>query len=505
MIQDIEPANDEVVSYLRERGIRSVLGAPLRVKERQIGVVYVESRGPEPFDQERVDLFHVLVTRSALLIENLRLYEQERRLHREAEQMAERYRSVAAEVSTLYEVSQALVEQMRLEERLETLAGHLVRAIQVDRCIIWLFERDGLEPAAVVGALPLDAEAGARTRIEPEEFGSLLRKAIERNQVVAIQDAPADGLVGSDLATQWDLRSVLLLPLVSSGRPIGVAWLDQPGESREFSDAQKKLAEAVAGLASVAIENAQTFEQKQSIASTLQQSFLPRATVLIEGYDIQEKYEPAFTAAQVGGDYYDFIELEDGKLGVVMGDVCGKGVTAAVFTAMAKYELRAYAVEDPSPGSVITRLNRSLYSQMSEDCMFITMVYGVLDTRSGEFTYVNAAHPHPLVYQPEEDSVVELTTTGGMVGAMPNMQFEERRTHLVPGSVLLLYTDGVTESRTNHEMLETQGVKEVLRRTATGSARAICETVFRRALEFSGGNLKDDVAIVAIRREASRS
>ncbi|HLB75435.1 MAG TPA: PP2C family protein-serine/threonine phosphatase, partial [Candidatus Dormibacteraeota bacterium] len=254
-----------------------------------------------------------------------------------------------------------------------------------------------------------------------------------------------------------------------------------------------------AGQAAVAIENAQTFEQERTVASTLQQSFLPPATIELPGFEVDRLYEPAFAAALVGGDYYDFIELPDGKLGVVMGDVCGKGVTAAVFTAMAKYMLRAYAVEDPSPAAVITRLNRSLYNQMSEDCMFVTMVYGVLDTRTGDFTYVNAAHPHPLIYHPERDECLELTTTGGLVGALSAMEFHEQRARLEPGAILLLYTDGVTEARTGHEMLEIQGVQAVLRQAAASSAHTICELVYRRALEFSGGSLKDDVAIVAIR------
>src|SRR5438132_1610183 len=230
--------------------------------------------------------------------------------------------------------------------------------------------------------------------------------------------------------------------MVITRNVIGVAWLDEPGEKREFTEQELRLGRMIAGQAAVAIENAQTFEQERTVASTLQQSFIPRTPIELPGYDFGNLYEPAFTAAQVGGDYYDFIELGDGRLGVVMGDVCGKGVTAAVFTAMAKYMLRAYAVENPNPASVITRLNRSLYSQMSEDCMFITMVYGVLDTRTGDFAYVNAAHPHPLIYHPDREEVSELPTTGGMVGAMPSMEFQEGRTRLAPGSVLLLYTDG---------------------------------------------------------------
>jgi serine phosphatase RsbU (regulator of sigma subunit)/CheY-like chemotaxis protein len=483
----------------RSNGLRSMLGVPLRVQGRLIGAAHVHSFRPDPFSQEEIELFDVLATRSALLIENSRLNEQERRLHREAEAMAAKQRRIADEVGILYDVAQALVRYMGLDERLMTLAGHLVRVMQAERCVIWLFEHEALVPSTMMGVPPAEREARRRFRIEPEEMGPRLKDALARNQIDFVPDARTGDLVTGELPHQWDMRSVLLLPMVSSGRAIGVVWVDQPGESRQFSTDQLRLAEAIAGQAAVAIENAQTFEQERSVASTLQQSFLPRTNIEIPGYDVKSHYAPAFTAAQVGGDYYDYIDLPNGKLGVVMGDVCGKGVTAAVFTAMAKYELRAYAVEDPSPASVVTRLNRSLYSQMSEDCMFITLVYGVLDTRTGEFVYVNAAHPHPLIYDPIRDQVDELGTTGGMVGALPSMEFQEARTCLAPGGVLLLYTDGVTEARTGHDMLEIQGVQEVLRRAAGGSAQAICDSVYQRALEFSGGNLKDDVAIVAVR------
>jgi serine phosphatase RsbU (regulator of sigma subunit)/DNA-binding response OmpR family regulator len=491
-----DPAADP---ELRSSGIRSMLGVPLRVQDRLIGVAHVDTFRPNGFSQEEIDLFDVLATRSALLIDNARLYEQERRLHREAEAMAASQRRIAEEMSTLYDVAQALVRDMGLDERLMTLAGHLVRVMGTERCIIWLFEQDALVPSTMMGVPADEREARRRLRIEPEEVGPRLKEALERNAITYVPDATTGELVTGDLPARWDMRSVLLLPMVSSGRAIGAVWLDQPGESRQFSPEQLRLAEAIAGQAAVAIENAQTFEQERTVASTLQQSFLPRSNVDLLHFEVQSRYVPAYTAAQVGGDYYDFIELPGDRLGVVMGDVCGKGVTAAVFTAMAKYELRAYAVEDPSPASVVTRLNRSLYSQMSEDCMFITLVYGVLDLQTGEFTYVNAAHPHPLVYDPTQDEVIELGTTGGMVGALPTMEFHEARTQLDPGAVLLLFTDGVTEARTGHEMLEIQGVQEVLRRAAGGSATAVCDTVFQRALDFSGGNLKDDVAIVAIR------
>src|SRR5204863_3382952 len=123
-----------------------------------------------------------------------------------------------------------------------------------------------------------------------------------------------------------NIRSTVLLPMVFLRNVIGVAWLDQPGEKREFTEQELRLGRMIAGQAAVAIENAQAFEQERTVASTLQQSFIPRTEIELPGFDIKSKYAPAFAAAQVGGDYFDYIELPDGRLGIVMGDVCGKGV-----------------------------------------------------------------------------------------------------------------------------------------------------------------------------------
>jgi serine phosphatase RsbU (regulator of sigma subunit)/ActR/RegA family two-component response regulator len=485
-------------------GLSTVLGVPLRVQERLIGVVQVGTREPHHFTSEEIELFAVLADRAALLIENARLYEQERRRHREAEEMAERQRQIAREVTILYDVSTALARSMSVEERLDALAGYLIQVMGVRRCVIWLSEHEALAPRTLVGVSAAEREKMRRVRIAPEEFGPSLKAALARNDIVVVPDAASTALVTNDLPRQWNMRSVMLLPMVYSGRTIGVAWLDDPGRLREFSDQHRRLAEAIAGQAAVAIEYAQAFEQQTRVASTFQQSFLPRRAPQPGHFEIETHYEPASAAEQVGGDYFDFVELGDHRLGIVMGDVCGKGVTAAMFTAMAKYELRAYAMEDPSPASVMTRLNRSLYTQMSEECMFITMVFGILDTRTGEFTYVNAAHPHPLLYQPNGE-VIELGTTGGMVGALPHMLFEEAKTRLEPGAVLLVYTDGVSEARTGLDMLEIQGVQEALRQAGGGSAKEVCDAVLRRAVEFSGGALKDDVAIVAVRAQSAPS
>jgi sigma-B regulation protein RsbU (phosphoserine phosphatase) len=258
------------------------------------------------------------------------------------------------------------------------------------------------------------------------------------------------------------------------------------------------MARSLAYQATVAIETAKAFEAQVDIARTLQESFLSRETAVPQ-FDVASRYEPASAVAQIGGDYFDFIELGSDRLGIVMGDVCGKGLAAAVYTAMAKYMLRAYAVEDPSPAAVMTRVNRALHNQMSDECMFITLVYGVLHLNSGLFVYANAAHPPPLLYRPGPGTFEELATTGGMVGAVRSMEYTDRAIELQQDDVLAVFTDGVTEARTSDQMLESEGVQEVIRAYGRGTAREVADAIYNRAVDFSSNQLKDDVAIVVIK------
>jgi serine phosphatase RsbU (regulator of sigma subunit) len=237
----------------------------------------------------------------------------------------------------------------------------------------------------------------------------------------------------------------------------------------------------------------------RQIVHTLAESFL---TTSPRRPDVQiaSRFEFAHQVAQVGGDYFDFIAFKDEphRLGVVIGDVCGKGVPAAIYTGKAKDMLYAYARLNTSPAWVINQLNHALFSQMSDDCMFITMIYGVLDTAERTFTYTNAAHPPAILHRPEQ-GLAELSQTGGMVGALEEMEFEERTVRLDPGSVLALFTDGVTEARSGADMLGQEGVREVVRAHAGDAADGIAEAIFQRARDFAQGVLRDDVAIVVLK------
>jgi serine phosphatase RsbU (regulator of sigma subunit)/DNA-binding response OmpR family regulator len=473
------------------RGIQSALGVRLVWRGQPIGVAHVDSAARRAFSADEIRLLQVLADRAAVVIHNARLYAAEQELRKKADQRER-------EARALSEVAHALVATPTLSGRLETLAQQFVRVTGASRCLILLREGDALTPQAVHGLERRRAQILVRQSFDLEDAAPALRRILALGMPIPVEDARSEAILPPEIAARWDIRSPLLVPLHYQGQLTGLVALDEPGVERCYTEDQLRMARALAYHATVAIETAKTFEAQVDIARTLQESFLsPDAEV--PPFDIASRYEPASAVAQVGGDYFDFIELDRDRLGIVMGDVCGKGLAAAIYTAMAKYILRAYAVEDPSPASVVTRLNHALHNQMSDECMFITLVYGVLHLPTGEFVYANAAHPPPLLYRPVEDCFEELITTGGMVGAVREMEYGEHGVTLRPQDVLALFTDGVTEARTSEQMLESEGVQEVLRQHGRATARQIADAIYNRAVDFSSNQLKDDLAIVVIR------
>jgi sigma-B regulation protein RsbU (phosphoserine phosphatase) len=168
---------------------------------------------------------------------------------------------------------------------------------------------------------------------------------------------------------------------------------------------------------------------------------------------------------------------------------------------MARHVLRAFCSEDPTPVEVLRRVNHALYYQMSEEAPFLTMVYGILDSRAGAFTYCNAGHPPPVLYEPGRDSWRELSATGGVVGAALDLSYAQESVVLAPGAVLALFTDGIGEARRGQEMLGSAGVGAVVKAHVSESVEAILEAILRRVREFAGGTVRDDIAVVVLRHD----
>lgn len=200
----------------------------------------------------------------------------------------------------------------------------------------------------------------------------------------------------------------------------------------------------------------------------------------------------------MGGDYYDFIHVYDRVWCFAVGDVSGKGHPASQYTAMAKYVLRSFVLEYRSPQRALLRTNAALLAQMGGE-RYITIFCGILNTQTLELRYARAGHPPPLLHSIETGQVRQLQTFGLPIGIFDDARFDEGEENLQNGDVLLIYTDGLSEAHSDTEMFGDAQIEESLKLYAHLPASGIADAVIEDAKTFSGGRLRDDVAVVVVK------
>lgn len=249
------------------------------------------------------------------------------------------------------------------------------------------------------------------------------------------------------------IRSVMCAPLINSdGDALGVIQADTLDQRHRFSKDDLDLLASIASQAAIAIDNAQLHEQalkQQAVQSDLalahkvQRGLLPAAPPIIAGYKFFDFYEPAY---QVGGDYYDYVELPGGRLAVILGDVSGKGVSAALLMAKLSGEVRYHLVTEPTAAEAMNRINQS-FSRSGWEDRFVTFILAVLDAKAHEVTIVNAGHMPPLLRR--EVGQVEMvgqSEAGLPLGIEPEFEYTQTTYPLAPGDFLTMFTDGISEA-----------------------------------------------------------
>jgi serine phosphatase RsbU (regulator of sigma subunit) len=269
----------------------------------------------------------------------------------------------------------------------------------------------------------------------------------------------------------------------------------RPGNplSEETIDA----ATAIAAQVALALDNARLYQQQKQFADTMQRSLLPRSRPVIAGLEVGEVYEPS-ARVDVGGDVYDFLALEDGRLAVVLGDVTGHGVDATADMAMAKFVFRSLAREHPEPGDFLAAANDVICSEIAPG-KFISMSYVVVDGERGTVAGASGGHPSPRIVL-ADGSVSTLEAHGLVLGIDGGQEYTESHAELPPSASLVLYTDGVIEARRDGELYGDERLDALLAERRDLSARALASAVAEDARGFAGGDLSDDLAVVVIRR-----
>jgi PAS domain S-box-containing protein len=240
----------------------------------------------------------------------------------------------------------------------------------------------------------------------------------------------------------------------------------------------------------------QRIEQELQIARLIQQTLLPKSLPGLPGYDMAAYYQPA---REVGGDFYDFLELKDGRLGLVIGDVSGKGVPAAIVMAITRTMLHAaYRLGSPAPGEILHQVNNILHPDIPPN-MFVTCLAAILDSRTGRLQYANAGHDLP--YLRHASGVSELRATGMPLGLMPAMSYEQKEITLGPGESILLYSDGLAEAHSpHHEMFGFPRIEKFVGAHSEGAE--LIDSLLTELEQFTGKDWEqeDDITLLTLQR-----
>lgn len=322
--------------------------------------------------------------------------------------------------------------------------------------------------------------------------GHLATASVRANttlQLVEITRSDFDALLQRQPSLTRSLLQVLSARLTESEN---VTIRDLREKNRQLASAYAELQAAQAQL----IEK-EKLEAELRIAREIQRSILPKTKPQVPGLDFGMLIEPMLS---VGGDFFDFLLLDEDHVGLVMGDVSNHGVPAAIFMALTYSLMRVGAARGNSPGEVLHLVNRQLLD-MNAAGMFVTMLYGVLERSTRRFEFARAGHDLPLIIDARREPVPLTPGVGQFLGIFPEPYIDEQCTTLPPHGLVLMYTDGITETRNSSgEMFGVEGLEAVLRSGHNPTAQAACEAVLAEARAFNDyGPQQDDIAVMALR------
>ncbi len=303
----------------------------------------------------------------------------------------------------------------------------------------------------------------------------------------------------------------LAVPLVSQGELIGLLNLGPRLSEQDYSADDRALLSNLATQAGPAVRVAQLVRQQQieaqsrerleqelRVARLIQQTLLPKEMPNLPGWSVAGYYQPA---RAVGGDFYDFLYLSDGRLGLVVGDVTDKGVPAALVMATTRAIMRGAALQFDRPGQVLERANELLVPDIPRN-MFVTCLYAILEPATGRLIYANAGHDLP--YRHHQDGADELRATGMPLGLLPGMAYEEKETIVHPGETVLFYSDGIVEAHNPGRDMFSFGRLQGLVAEHVGDAAGLVKRLLGALASFTGPDWEqeDDVTIVTLERSA---
>lgn len=459
---------------------------PLMWRGASFGVLGLGWRSPRGFDAATVAQLRRLADVCAAALERTRAYQREQAARRRAERVSRR-------LATLYELSTQLAATSDSREVARLVVERCMPALEASAATITAY--DGVHPAQHLAAVGLPVNTG---QVSPAMFEEqpLVRELTAQRTAVLVQshrdrDLRYPGFPAAGVRQQaW-----ANLPLVVGERLVGIlafGW-DRP---RRFTGQDRRFLSALATHTAIALDRAQLMETSSTIAETLQRALLPQEMIKVPGFDLASSYRPAVDGTLVGGDWYDAFTLQDGRIALVVGDVMGKGVQAATIMSAARASLRTLVCTDPDPGQVLSGLHRCLDAY--EVPGFITCVYALLKPSTGLLAYASAGHPPALHIRASRPTGEWLNQESGPPLGVSAHLWTTGTVQLAEGDVLVMYSDGLVETRTESLDQGLQRLAVAARQLTTGSlpdgARHLVHIL-------TDDQNRDDIAVLCLRRQ----
>lgn len=405
--------------------------------------------------------------------------------------------------SVLSKVSQALILHKPLSELLEIIMDLISENLPMDRGIMML--KEGNPPQLIPKVVRVNNKRLENQKIQVSQ--SIVNLAMEKHSSILTSDAQADTrFKAMESIIRSNIHSAMCIPLWNNKEIIGIIYSDRILNLEKFNDEDLRLMTLLANLAAVKIENAKLIEQaiekekmekELALASQIQKDFLPKENPTCENFDVAGSNIPCY---QVGGDYYDFIEIDACRLGIVIADVSGKGVSASLLMASLRAALHSeihplYVLEE-----MASKLNDFVHRSSASNS-FITFFFCELNRDSGDLVYINAGHNPPLILK-KKGAIQRLKSSGLCLGMFPSSTYKIDKVTLDPGDLLLLFTDGITESRNKKgEEFTEERLIDLVKKHSKLSAEDLINKIHETLDDFTkGADPMDDMTVLALKK-----
>lgn len=405
------------------------------------------------------------------------------------------------ELSTLNDLARAIGTARTSQDIMNTIIRRSLKAIGAEQGVITLIDKNEDDPMKT-----LVRDMSSSSERQPFHLNQNLLGWMQINKTNLIVNDPHND--DRFRGVKWDssIHSLVCVPMIVRSELMGILTVYNKKRGLGFSEEDQRLLSIISAQSAQIVENARLYEEEEALfrvqeeiklASQIQNGLLPKQFPEIPGYDIAGKSVPA---QQIGGDYFDFIQIVDSRLAVCLGDVSGKGLPAAMLMSNLQATVRSQAYLDATAKDCTQRSNKLLFHN-TDLGKFVTFFYGILDSEHHNLCFSNAGHDNPFLIKKDNEHI-RLKTGGIVLGFVEDVSFEQESISFEKGDILVVYSDGITEAMNeNEEEFGEDRLVEVVTANRENSAIGIIENVMNEANRHAGSMPQmDDMTIVVIKR-----